>query len=493
MKRIFFLCCIITLFCNSCNDESEVFFEDSEDEIVELPTEDAIKERTDKTIYYIESISGNNERQIIDNFAVRFNVKKTLEPSSQLEPGDAVAFESKILNDIVGNDNRMNMLKNAYNQGAIIMMNGGNTDDFSRLCQALDCYNPYKYSEDPIAKDGSIPLWIVAGKMPRLGGLYCYLSPSINSEGNEIMGGNLDEENSTPNSHFFTEYEQGLLCDHIMIGIKKGTIPQNEDKSPTSELTELMSAVKVYIEGKQTGWIKKKKKKEYRTNFYLAELDIWNAYSKNENRQYYYIHQEVSLPFQSVLFGEFHAGAWKGYGGYGKKLETTFRNNGAQKEVIFHKLSPNTTQESKTYTTSVQYNVGGSISTSSASLSAGMTITNSCTYTVDDVVISNKSIAASQDSKASWAFDLRGATGKYHAFYHGNTEIIPGSLSGRETFISGADYILSVPQNFNNKWKFEYAVTLRWSYFYTFGKTQSDHDDWTNTFSKTFSLPEVKK
>lgn len=130
MKRIFFLCCIITLFCNSCNDESEVFFEDSEDEIVELPTEDAIKERTDKTIYYIESISGNNERQIIDNFAVRFNVKKTLEPSSQLEPGDAVAFESKILNDIVGNDNRMNMLKNAYNQGAIIMMNGGNTDDF---------------------------------------------------------------------------------------------------------------------------------------------------------------------------------------------------------------------------------------------------------------------------------------------------------------------------------------------------------------------------
>lgn len=25
MKRIFFLCCIITLFCNSCNDESEVF------------------------------------------------------------------------------------------------------------------------------------------------------------------------------------------------------------------------------------------------------------------------------------------------------------------------------------------------------------------------------------------------------------------------------------------------------------------------------------
>lgn len=498
MKRILiwaFFCSVATMVLCSCNDDPVVNGEDFDKELIDFPTEDIVKESIDRTIYLIGTISSNNERQIIDNFSSRFAARKVLEASSLLHPGDAIVFESEILGDIIaGNDYRLNMLKEAYGQGVVIMMNGGSTDDFSKLCTALDCYNPYKKSKEPVSNNESTPLWIMAGKMPGLGGLYCCLSPSINWESEDKIVRNIDGgETNVSMPINFTEYEQGLLCEQILKGIKKGMLVPNSDKSPTSELTELMSAIKIYVDGKQTGWIKKKKKKVYLTNFYLAELDIWNAYSESENRQFYYIHQELTLPFQNLLLGECHEAAWKSYGFYGKKLETTFKNEGAQNGVVFHKLSPNTTQESKTYTTSVQYNVGGSISTSSASLNAGMTITHSSSYTVDDVVISNKGVAASQESQAAWAFDLREATGKYHAFYHGNTAITPGSLSGRETFISGADYIFSVPQGHNNIWKFDYTVSLRWSSFYTFGSTKSQHEDYTKTFSKTFSLPVVKE
>ena len=44
-------------------------------------------------------------------------------------------------------------------------------------------------------------------------------------------------------------------------------------------------------------------KKGSHTNNYQVEFDVWYAFSEDEQRNYYYIHEEISCPFKKYVRG----------------------------------------------------------------------------------------------------------------------------------------------------------------------------------------------
>lgn len=450
-----------------------------------LPTNDMVSTKINKTIYSIGTISLGNETHIIDNMISRYSSMKELSSNDVLSSGDVIAFDATKLTLILSDKSKLEAIKTNYKIGVMLFMNGGTEKDFDKLCVALGCYNPYKNtSYYKLSKE--MPLWILCGKLPSLNGMYCRLSSS-------------DEDIATKSSDpsdkvgYYTDYAQGQYCDMVVEDIHEALTPTLLNSS-SSELTELMSATKVYVQGSQTFsiYVSSTDKWEKRTNNYLLELDIWNAFSEDEKRNYYYIHEEMTLAFSNLFVGEFHNGAYKDYGWCGIDASTTFKHSVDPSGVIFHKLSPSTTQVATTYSSEVGFNIGGSDTTEAKGISGGVSISNSTSYTIEDVTVSNLSVASSSNSNASWKFALKEPDAHFYAFWHGNAAIDEGSLNGRTTFISGSDMIFSVPQVYENNWSSSYSVHLRLSSFYIFGKTSTAHTDKTTTFGSKVVLPTVK-
>lgn len=74
-------------------------------------------------------------------------------------PGDAVAFDVTALNGLLGDAATVEKIKAAFGSGAVLLMSGGTKSDFTRLCDTLDCYNPYAEMEETAA--------VLALRLPR--------------------------------------------------------------------------------------------------------------------------------------------------------------------------------------------------------------------------------------------------------------------------------------------------------------------------------------
>lgn len=471
-------------------------------EVVDEPTEDVVTNRIDRTAYIVDGlITANSERAMIDNFLDRYTRTVPFRDLQTVVAGDAVAFEATALNELLGDETTANNIKYAYNHGAVLLMNGGKTSDFARLCSMLDCYNPYAGETEVQSSDGEKNLWVLSGELPGVRGVYAKLSSSIPPTDSTMItevddAGNVDtkvsEEKEEAEPGFMSEYRQGQLCEQVTKGINESLTPKVMANTEQQELTDLMSATKVFLTG-SVSWKKHYKKKLNRTAYYSIELNIWNAYSETENRQYYLIHQEMTYSFADYCIGSWHANAWKDYGPYGKYYETTFCNTGKPENVTFHRLSPGTTQTSTSYTSSVGFNLGGSVSTKAGlGITGGLNISHSQAYTVDDVTVYNNSVATTRASKASWKFDMRDAKGHFNWKAHGSVDIDPCSASGRSTFVSGTDYIFSVPQGTPNNWQLESAITSRIiSCEAVFGIKKTNYFDRLHKKKISFVLPEV--
>lgn len=508
MKKLFpLLLMSMTALFFSCEREHETD-EPDDDTVFDLPVDDAVSEKIDKTIYRVGDVqTASNEKSILDNFSARFSSMSALDANADISAGDGITFDASELSEMLADAATFKTVQDAFDSGALILMNGGMASDFARLCKALGCYNPYPEDEGNQTAD-EVPLWVVAGNLPGAEGFYCRLSSLGKPEADDEFENSGEEDLETKSEEryegdtagsdpvYFSEYVQGQYCDYLIAELKESLEPANASNSPTSELTDLMSAVKIYRPASQTDKIPSSysgKKWVERTNNYMLELDIWNAYSAAEKRQYYFIHQEFTGSFQNMCVGEYKNAAWKGYGWYGKYLETSFKNAKEPASVIYHKLSPTTSTQTTTYTSSVSFSIGGQVVTGAGGLTGGVNISNSASYNVEDVTISNKSVPTTQDAKASWLFDLRDASGSHKSFYHAFTKIRPSSLSGRETMICGADYIFSVPATCTNSWTLDYWVSVRRREFYSaFGPVKKKDYTYRHRASKTFALPAVK-
>lgn len=493
MKKIYYLFIAFTaiIFIFSCDNNISPDSYNKQEPTYDttIPDNDQVSNKINKIIYKIGTISIGKEAHLVDNIIARYALAKELNDSDTPTSGDAVVFDANNLNSIISNKITIEKLKKILKSEVIFYMNGGTEKEFAQICDALSCYNPYARSTFKSHK-GEVPVWIFSGKLPSSNGMYCRLSPS---DANAQIG---DSENSEVG--FISDYVQGSYCDLIIGEIKEGLESNIRFGDSSNELTKIMSAIKIYIPGSQSinVYIKEKDKFEKRTNNYLMEYDIWNVFSENEKRNYYYIHQQLTLPFSNLFVGEYHDQEWaafKAYGWCGTEVRTYFKHATNPNNVIFHKMSPNSTQRAKTYTSEVGFNIGGLVTTAEAGISGGVSINNSTSYTVEDITITNSSIASSSESQAAWQFNLREPDAHFHAFWFANVAIDEGSLNGRSTFISVADYVFSAPQGIENRWEAAYSVTMRLSRFYHFMNISTKHKEIVGTFKNdNIVLPCVK-
>lgn len=490
------------------DDASQGDDTDIEEVVDDEPTEDVVTSHIDRTAYIVDGlITANSERAMIDNFLDRYARTVPFRDLQTVVAGDAVAFEATALNELLGDETTASTIKDAYNRGAVLLMSGGQASDFARLCSVLDCYNPYAAETDVPPADGEKTLWVLSGELPGVKGVYAKLSPYTHPADSmtvTVIEGDADadfpETEETDEPGFMTDYRQGQLCQHVTNGINESLTPKvmaNAGKNVRAnagqqELTDLMSATKVYLTG-TAYWKNHYKKKAGKTAYYCIELNIWNAYSETEEQQYYLIHQEMTYSFGDYCIGSWHSNAWKCYGRYGKYFETTFRNTSKPEAVTFHRLSPGTTQSSTSYTSSVGFNLGGSVSTKSgAGITGGINISHSRAYTVEDVTVYNNSVATTKESKAAWKFDMRDAKGHFNWKAHGSVDIDPCSASGRSTFVCGTDYIFSVPKGTPNKWNLKSDITTRViSCNFVFGAKKTSRTDKYHHEDISVTLPEV--
>lgn len=490
----------------SCNDdaEDERIADSDIVEVVPVPESDVIGTRINRTAYLLTpQLEASDDKAMADNFIARYAAIKPFQGNEKIDAGDALAFDAATLRSTINDEASAQAVKNAYKAGAVLLLSAGSTDDFAALCSLLGCANPYEgNTEVPPAVDGNKPLWVLSGELPRLLEVHTVLSaymPAPDEEETEITD---EEEGSDANvppfpnredelteGGFISDYMQGVFCQQVADGINEALVPLQVPDVDDNELTHVMKAKKMYL-NQSSAWTYKGVK---RPSYYTVELDIWNAYSNDEQRHYYYIHQEMTYAFAETCVGSYHDHGWKSYGKYGKYYQTSFYNVEKPGDVIFHRMSPGTTQSSKEYTSTVSYNIGGSVSTQAIGFSGGMNISNTEKYTIDDVTIDNYSIATGDASKASWRFDMRDAKGHFNWLSYASVDIDPCSLSGRSTFNCGADYIFSVPKNFSNKWQLDLFITKRlvscYCVFSHIPKTK--YYDTKKTYQLTITLPVV--
>ena len=100
-----------------------------------------------------------------------------------------------------------------------------------------------------------------------------------------------------------TEIKDALAAVNGTAGmsVANGTKSGDEQK----ELTQLMNATKFYIYKSQKieSSDYRSSKKGSHTNNYQVEFDVWYAFSEDEQRNYYYIHEEISCPFKNTYVG----------------------------------------------------------------------------------------------------------------------------------------------------------------------------------------------
>ena len=182
-------------------------------------------------------------------------------------------------------------------------------------------------------------------------------------------------------------------------------------------------------------------KKGSHTNNYQVEFDVWYAFSEDEQRNYYYIHEEISCPFKNTYVGVYSksvSGIAKVCEWFGRQVDVTFEPVSNANDVKIHRSSPTSTQSSQSYTSGFSWNLGGNVSYkfggesagATVGLSGGISVSNSHTYTVNDVTIADNGDNGSE-CKASWSFILSGVRTTYAPFSTACVNMYEGSLTGR--------------------------------------------------------------
>ena len=484
----FFL--IMALIFVSCPDSSDSGGGDGPDLYFEIPTEDSVShhmhDHGSVLYYYSAADIALNHSSLVDNMVKRYKTAKKWDKADDLKQGDMFLFAYNEFAAIQGDSAKFEAFKKMYyDSGVILAMEGGYETDFSRVCATIGCYNPYEGMSDAKHLPGEKPLWVFSGPLPQAAGVVVKLCPS--DESTAFLHpdyANLDK------AGFLSDYYQGQFCDLAVNGIKKAM------KAPSARnaqaLTDLISAYKVFSQYSYPInpklYKKDKEITEPRIDPFQVELDIYNAYSETEQRNYYYIHAEIICSFVNGFIGEYHRAGYKNYGFYGRSVTFSCHPD-SPAGVIIHQSSPQTTRQTTTYTSGVSFNLGGEVTLAGPGASVGISISKSQTYSIDDVTISElTSVGASP--VASWKFALRDPTVKSALDCWATSAITDCSLTGRTTFHGGTDFIVSMPKGHDPAWWVDCWVVLELREY----SAGSLNNHWTLEphFWHKFNLPKVK-
>ena len=200
------------------------------------------------------------------------------------------------------------------------------------------------------------------------------------------------------------EYGQGFHCDMTSQSLQRALEP----KAPSNGSSDLKNLISAYIvigqnsytappvhghEGKGT------------TDNFQVEAKIWTAYSKDRKEHFYLVNLGFIAYVEPSFYGEWHTKVstlkMKGYGFCLTDVNLEFapvHPNGA----IIHAHSPQTTERQSSYTSSVSFELGGSVSVTGPEISGGISISNSHTETINDIEVINRTNPAQGSPQLRW-------------------------------------------------------------------------------------------
>lgn len=176
----------------------------------------------------------------------------------------------------------------------------------------------------------------------------------------------------------------------------------------------------------------------------------------------------VNLSFiahtEPAFYGEWHADDWKAYGCCLTNVELKCSPFQPNKAVILEQ-SPHTTENQSTYTSSVSFQLGGIVNVSGPQITGGVTISNSHTETINDIVVNELTDPGKGSSIANWRFDLREPTSHFNLTCYMNSAIDAGARAGITTCSLSTDAIIEVPDGEDKEWVISLLPTLKTFYF----------------------------
>ncbi len=353
------LCYMVLAVATSCGDDEDDYAPDNVNDPEKLtdplPTTDQLGVTHNNTLYYL-SFWSKEDHMISENMINRYKEAVPYAPGKKMEVGDAFFFTRQDIDRIQSDTDLLADIKDMFHKRSIVMMmEGGTNEDFNTVCTLLDCYNPY-------AADGK-------------------------------------ESVQTIN-----EYGQGFHCDMTSQSLQRALEP----KAPSNGSSDLKNLISAYIvigqnsytappvhghEGKGT------------TDNFQVEAKIWTAYSKDRKEHFYLVNLGFIAYVEPSFYGEWHTKVstlkMKGYGFCLTDVNLEFapvHPNGA----IIHAHSPQTTERQSSYTSSVSFELGGSVSVTGPEISGGISISNSHTETINDIEVINRTNPAQGSPQLRW-------------------------------------------------------------------------------------------
>ncbi|MCY6329153.1 hypothetical protein ACMSES_03830 [Bacteroides faecis] len=357
-----------------------------------MPTTDQLGVTHNNTLYYL-SFWSKEDHMISENMINRYKEAVPYAPGKKMEVGDAFFFTRQDIDRIQSDTDLLADIKDMFHKRSIVMMmEGGTNEDFNTVCTLLDCYNPYAKEDESYSDE--LPLWVFSGPLPSASGFYSKLnalSTATGADGKESV-------------QTINEYGQGFHCDMTSQSLQRALEP----KAPSNGSSDLKNLISAYIvigqnsytappvhghEGKGT------------TDNFQVEAKIWTAYSKDRKEHFYLVNLGFIAYVEPSFYGEWHTKVstlkMKGYGFCLTDVNLEFapvHPNGA----IIHAHSPQTTERQSSYTSSVSFELGGSVSVTGPEISGGISISNSHTETINDIEVINRTNPAQGSPQLRW-------------------------------------------------------------------------------------------
>ena len=447
----------------------------------ETPANDMDTPFLSGNFYYYNNVSTkDNENKLSDNIAARF-AHRTQWTTEDLTYGDILYING---NDITSIDKTL--LRRIADNGTVFIIEG-TKNQVETFCKTTDtpCLITPACNDDMyiIAKG------VTENNLPKADPIFIQMSPQ-DEDGNII-----------------SDYTQGVVIDMALKNVKRYLSGDQDNTrarltattradNPTQALNQLISAYRVSLFLTQSV-----KNSEYRNpklkglhneqeNIYEINYSIWNVFSINEKRNYYYVHQDMDIAFSPCYVNVYNksvSGIAKVCEWYGKNVITRLTPN--TEGMHIENSSPATTEGSTTYTSGISYGISGTIGYINGgpqvSASASLTFSSSSSYNVPDIAVFNRCLPG---QKFEWEYDLADVVSSFSMFSTAMTSLRPGAAAGRASLIAGTDYMFSFPESSGEPKMEAYLEVLLRSSCSKCGYTCKVRDKIAQN-SKQFNLP----
>ena len=409
MKKFIFLLTafIFTFSFTSCNDDEELLNNDNE-EPKEFIAPQPIEDLPVETVIVPTAVIGSEFDQVTEALINRLQLRDNeITPETQL-----VIIESGYIPYLT--QSQKEEIKELYDRGGTILLSKPDIRlafDFSASMEKKSAIGFDEGENEAIYHSYDVYMFNNRNNEYFIQNVN---DPGVSSYENESIGDGefesepiLSEKSFGANSlELLTPYECGLRANKIALWINENSAPEPSLRASVPEMaTAQRVTIDVYPKAnfyKVSG----------RSGAYTIIYEITSLYSFSQDIDYYAVHQEIIGSNKDMHVGNWEDGEYY-YGMYLGNITSDHmifnRDNATPASTVIQTTSPATTENARSQTIGMSFNIGGNVGLStsgpSAGVSGGYTYSESYSVSIPDVSIANQCKSDGSHVNARWAYN----------------------------------------------------------------------------------------